>query len=519
MSATPSTPALTGAGRARRRGLAGLGERFGAWLTPGPSGTDPIQRWLGVLVLIGAGVVLGINYLMPDKRMIAVMVATVLFGLMWRVDLVTGIGVLVLALPYPRGTVFGGTNVVLVLLLLLLWLLRSSLRQAAPPHRTPVDVPMAALLIAFIISFYNIDSRLNLERALENFVQLLAGMGMFYLIVNNLSRPEHLERVHRFYAVSIAMVCLLGVWELFHPNTVFIPGWIVFHHAVSEGINVHNVRIGGPFFDFELLSEYCALNLLLLTLLVARARSGARLFLFGSLFLLTFFIMFATVTRGGMMALAVGFLYLLWVARRRLDFTRVAAWLTLAALGFLAMNYTVAHFTQAGDLIGRITDKQSWEFQDGMPVARAPIWKSAFERMMQHPIIGHGPVYDTAKGIDFWFWPHNGYLYVGNLVGFVGLGCYLWLLFRLWQLSLPKVIDLRDANYARAYLLIGHVQLVVFLVDQAKIDFLRNPIYPFQIWLLFAFIVSAHRLSAAPSPAAASAPATVPVPGAASAPA
>jgi hypothetical protein len=81
------------------------------------------------------------------------------------------------------------------------------------------------------------------------------------------------------------------------------------------------------------------------------------------------------------------------------------------------------------------------------------------------------------------------------------------------------VIDLRDANYARAYLLIGHVQLVVFLVDQAKIDFLRNPIYPFQIWLLFAFIVSAHRLSAAPSPAAASAPATVPVPGAASAPA
>ena len=47
---------------------------------------------------------------------------------------------------------------------------------------------------------------------------------------------------------------------------------------------------------------------------------------------------------------------------------------------------------------------------------------------------------------------NNGYLYIGNLVGFVGLGCYLWLLFRLWQLSLPKVIDLEDANYARAYL-------------------------------------------------------------------
>jgi len=97
MSATPSTPALTGAGRPRRRGLAGLGERFGEWLSPGDSGTDPIQRWLGVLVLVGAGIVLGINYLAPDKRMIAVIVATVLFGVMWRVDLVTGIGVLVYA--------------------------------------------------------------------------------------------------------------------------------------------------------------------------------------------------------------------------------------------------------------------------------------------------------------------------------------------------------------------------------------------------------------------------------------
>ena len=220
----PSTRTLGDAGTPPRRGLSGLMDRLGAWAGHAPDGVDPIQRGIGLALLVGAGVVLGINYLMPDKRMIAVIVATVLFGMMWRVDLVTGIGVLVLALPYPRGTVFGGTNVVLVLLLLLLWLLRASIGQAARPHRTPVDVPMVALLIAFIVSFYNIDTRVNLERALENFVQLLAGMAMFYLIANNLRRPEHLERVHQFYAISIAMVGMLGVWELFHPNTVFIPG-------------------------------------------------------------------------------------------------------------------------------------------------------------------------------------------------------------------------------------------------------------------------------------------------------
>jgi O-antigen ligase len=358
-----------------------------------------------------------------------------------------------------------------------------------------VDAPIIALLIAFTVSFYNIESTWNLVRALENFAQILAGFAMFYLVVNNLQRPEHLERVHVFQCVSIATVCLLGVFELTSPSGVFIPGWIGFRHSISEGVNIHNVRIGGPFFDFELLSEYCAINLLLLLLLVIRARSGARRMIFGSLFALTFFIMFATVTRGGIMAFAVGLLYLLWVLRRRLRFVPVAVALAAAAAVFLAMNYYVANFTNSGDLIARLSNPDSWQFKDGMPAARAPIWQSAFERMMIHPWFGHGPVYNTAKGLDFWYWPHNGYLYIGNLVGIVGLTCYLWLLFQLWRASRPVSLDLRDANYARAYLLIAHVQLVVFAVDQLKIDFLRNPTYPFQVWLLFAYIVSAHRLS------------------------
>ena len=506
---TPSLGALDRPAVARPRGWAALRRLWGPRHEPGDGGgTDWASRLVGVVILIGAGVVLGINYLAPDKRMIAVMVATLVFGIAWRVDLVSAIGILVLALPHPRGTVFGNTNVALVLLLLvLIWLLRVSTRQVPPARRTPVDVPIIALLIAFTISFYNIESRHLLTMALENFAQILAGFAMFYLVVNNLRQPEHLERVHLFQCVSITLVCLLGIFELTHPNGVFIPGWIEFRHATSEGINIHNVRIGGPFFDFELLSEYCAINLLLLLLLVVRARSVGRRVLFASLFALTFFIMFATVTRGGIMALAVGVLYLAWILRSRLRLVPVTLAAGAAAGVFVAMNHYVANFTHSGDLIARLLNPDSWQFQNGMPVSRAPIWQAAFERMMIHPFIGHGPVYDTAKGIDFWYWPHNGYLYIGHLVGILGLTCYLWLLFKLWQASRPVSLDLRDANYARAYLLIAHVQLVVFLVDQLKIDFLRNPTYPFQVWLLFAYIVSAHRLSrespAVPAPTSA----------------
>lgn len=488
------------------RGLAGLRRLFGDG-TDG--GTDWVSRGFGLILLIGIGVVLGINYLAPDKRMIAVMVATLVFGIAWRIDMVSGIGVLILALPYPRGTVSGGTNVALILLLLVIWLLRLTTRQVAAPRRTPVDVPIIALLIAFTISFYNVRNAVHLARGLENFGQLIAGILMLYMIVNNLRRPEHLERVHLFCVISIAMVCLLGVYEIRNPNSAFIPGWIVFQHSTSESINVHNVRIGGPFFDFELLSEYCAINLLLVFLFLVRARSVARRVLFGSLLVLTFFIMFATVTRGGVLALAAGMLYLMWVLRSRISLRQVALAVGTAVGAFFVMNFFVANFTHSGDLIARLVDPQSWQFEGGMPVSRVSLWRSAWERMMIHPMLGHGPFYDTARGLDFWYWPHNGYLYVGNLVGIVGLTCYLWLLFRLWRISRPVSRDLRDANYARAYLVIAHVQLVVFLIDQTKIDFLRNPIYPFQVWLLFAFIISAHRLSQpAPSlPAPARAPA------------
>jgi O-antigen ligase len=233
-------------------------------------------------------------------------------------------------------------------------------------------------------------------------------------------------------------------------------------------------------------------------LLLVRARSGARRLIFGSLLAFTFFIMFATVTRGGIMALAVGLIYLLWILRKRVSFAQVALAVGATVGAFLLMNFYVANFTKSGDLIARLVDPQSWQFESGMPLSRASIWQDAFRRMMEHPIIGHGPFYDVRKGIDFWYWPHNVYLYIGNLVGFVGLACYLWLLVGLFKISRPVSLDLRDENYARAYLVIAHVQLVVFIIDQAKIDFLRNPIYPFQIWLLFAYIISAHRLSQTP---------------------
>jgi O-antigen ligase len=447
-----------------------------------------VWSWLGGALLVTVvGVVLGLQYVAPDKRMLAVLAAIVVVGVAWRLDLVSGIGLILLVLPYPRSNVYGSTNVAFILLLVILWLLRVSQGNAPRPRRTPIDAAMIALLMAFVISFYNVTM---FGYALANFATLLSGVALCYLIVSNVRTSKDLARIHVFQAITAATVCLVAVYELNHPGGVLIPGWIDFHATHGEALDTRNIRVGGPFFDFELLSEFCAINSLLVLFLFLRARSGVRRLLFGGLLILVAFVQFATVTRGGIIALFLGLVYLMYLLRRRLRFVPVAMSVAGGLVLLLAMNFFVAHFTRSGDLIARVLNPATFEFEHGLPLNRADLWVSAWERMMHHPIIGWGPYYDVSRGLTFWYWPHNGYLFVGNLVGLVGLAMYLWLLYALWRTTAPTTADFDHADYATAFMVFGRVQLFVFIVDQFKIDFMRNATYTLHVFVMFGVLVA-----------------------------
>ncbi len=446
---------------------------------------------LGAALLVATGVVLGMQYVAPDKRMLAVLVGLLVFGVAWRLDTVSAIGLLVLTLPYPRGTVFGSTNFAFILLLILVWLLRAAHGQGTRMRATGLDVPIVGLVIAYILSFYNVTE--NFDHAFGNFVLFIACLGMFYLIVNNIDRPEDLERLHLFQVASVTTVALASLYELSHPGAVLVPGWIQFIGRDSDEMNLHQARIGGPFFDYENMAEYCALNALFAVFLCIRSKSMARRAFFAVLAFVLVFEIFATVTRGALVALAIGLVYLLWIARRRVQFVPLTIVVGLLAMFVPVLNFYVANFTKAGDLFGRIVGTT---FVGFVPDSRVGLAEKAFERWMMHPILGHGPYYETQMGVTFWYWPHCLYLYVPNLVGIVGLVFFLILLWSLLKRSLPPTDDVRHPNYAAAYLMVAHVMFITFLIDQIKIEYLRNPVYQFQIWLMFASIAAAHRIVA-----------------------
>jgi integral membrane sensor domain MASE1 len=117
--------------------------------SPRRDARDWVGQAIGVITVIGVGVLVGLQYVTPDKRVLAVLAAALVFGLAWRLDTVSAIGVLLITLPFPRGTVFGSTNLALILMLLVVWLLRFTTRSAPGPRRTPLDAPITVLLVMY----------------------------------------------------------------------------------------------------------------------------------------------------------------------------------------------------------------------------------------------------------------------------------------------------------------------------------------------------------------------------------
>ncbi|HTR97553.1 MAG TPA: O-antigen ligase family protein [Candidatus Acidoferrales bacterium] len=460
------------------------------------AGPSRIARVVQVLLLLVAGVVIGMQYVQPDKRVLAVLAALAVAGIAWRLDIITALGLLVFLLPFPRGTVFGTTTVALILLLFIIWLVRVSMRHLPRPHGSPIDMPLVALLILYVLSFYNVRSPMAWTYAPGYFEQFVCCVLMFYLFYNSVRTARDLERLHVAMLVSAFAVFLTAIYELGHPGQALFAGWIDFTATsnVAEGINTHNARVGGVLRDYELLSEYCDLTLLLTIFMLARARTLARKVVLGLFTMLTVFILFATVTRGAIVSLAVATVYLMWQLRQRIKFVPLAIAAGTVAAVFIAMNGLVSTFTRSGDLFGRLAGTKvvnGW-----VPEDRADVWQNALGRAMVHPFIGQGPYYGEMPGFTP-VWPHNVYLYYANILGFTGLAIYLWLLWRFFRLTRPLSDDLADPDYARAFGVIARTQFVLFAVNEFKIDYLRNPIYQMVVWVMFAVWAVTWKLSQA----------------------
>jgi O-antigen ligase len=465
-----------------------------------------VERWVGRILLFGLivalAVIAGLQFAQPDKRILQVAAAAVVVYFAFRSTSIAALTLAVLFMPFPKGTSYGNTNVAFLLLIFVVWLFRVGTGRVRPAGRTPIDVPLLGLLMAYGLSFYNVLPA-NMSLALSALANLFTYVFCMYMVINIVRTSDDVRRILVAQTVSCFLVCLFALYEQARPGTALVPGWIDFtgtYTSLGQG-----VRVGSTFRDYELFGEYCAMNLILQLFHIQRVSTQSRRWMLVAQMLLTVYCLFATVTRGAIITFVVGLLYLSWLSRTRLNFVRVVSAVALV-LGLIGGgDFVMSHYTNSKSVLTRLF---ATHLENGMPDSRAPAWKAVWERVQQSPVIGHGPYYSLEKGFGLEWWPHNVYLYYAYIVGFVGLAFFLWFLVRIWRWSRPRAASLGSGSYADGATLLMRVMFLMFLVDQLKIDYLRNGVYSYFAWFLFGLIIAVSnvaRLEAATSAATASA--------------
>jgi O-antigen ligase len=297
-------------------------------------------------------------------------------------------------------------------------------------------------------------------------------------------------RMGKIMCISCALVMLTAMVELFFPGAVIIPGWISLAQKLGEGEFSHRVqglRVGGAFESHGMLSDFGTQLILFMVFYALRARNPAEkafwLFSTG----MTVIAILATANRGATAGFALALLLTLSFFRRRIGTARVFLFAAVAVVAVVATDTFLTEHTVAVSVLDRF---EHTEFEGVVPDTRTMTWKPALLGGLEKPFFGHGPFYDTGIGLTKRYWPHNGYLYYFYTLGIVGLGAFLWVVWKIFRLSRTwRHPEIRGTPLGD-FMTLSQVWFFVLLFEQLRTDHQRDDIYPYIVWMCFGVITT-----------------------------
>lgn len=445
-----------------------------------------------LLFIAGVGVLLGNQIVNPTKRVIEAVAGALLVYVLWNSSTLNALSIFILMYPFPFAISVGNSTFVFAVIIFLIYLIRVSARLETFRFDRHFNLPIALFALSYLVSFYNTSLEPTTMRfALVHTGSVIGSILAFYLMINCFDTEERLMKAVRLLAISSALVITFTIFELLFPGRTLIPGWLYTKHEIQ--FIMKNVRVGGPFHDYELSAEFFAMNVPIIFFLVSRSRRLLTKSLLTLLLLADIVMLFTTITRGALISLVIGLLYLAWTCRRDLGFVRLVS-LAGAFVGLIAtVDFLVARYTISGSLFGRMLQTT---FESGIvPENRVFAWGGAIERALKHPWIGNGPGWDFMSGLKTGLWPHNVYLFYFNITGLFGLGAFLFLLWRLWTASaISRRGSVVRSPFPEALMMMLNGSLLIFIIDQIKIDYPRNDIYMYFIWLFFGLIAATRNV-------------------------
>lgn len=313
---------------------------------------------------------------------------------------------------------------------LLFWLIKMFLTKKFRLARNPLNIPIAAFLVAAAIG---VIMAVDFKHSLKGYMTL-GWMSIFFLFVNNVKDETQFKRLIR---ILILITTIAGAYAIFQHFTR-----IDFFGNVTY-LRKSLARSTGFFNSPQTFGNYILLLLPVVFGLsfYSNTRREKRWLQLSSLIILTAIIF--SYTRGVWLGVIGGLIFMAILRSKKLLFALVTAIIVVSMfLVFLPSS--------------RVTQRVVRTFKSERPVGdRIYFWQGSLRIIRDYPITGLGwegfgivyREYKPAEGRQLVCHAHNNFIDMAVDSGLLGLGIFIWLLITIYKVGFHIFKELEQGYF------------------------------------------------------------------------
>ena len=390
---------------------------------------------------------------------------------------------------FPAHLSIGTSNNVFILILVSTWIAQQVLAKERVSARTPLDLPIITLSVAYLLSLSNVPHGYYTVN-FRNLSVYFTSIAIYYMVVNLTPDTAALRRLIFAGAIGAAMMVTIGLIEIFIPGKELLPYFFVSSRAP---IDVGVVRAGSGFRNVSVLSQYCLFYVFLGVFLFVTEKLRFVRFLLMSLLISALTVFISTAMRGAVLAGAGGLVFLMWRSRKVFDTRRVLIGIIVCVAVFVVLQQLLSSSGFVPNVWERFAELEQ---KRGSHVSRGQVMIEVFTKSLEHPFVGHGPLITLPHGFVATGTgnPHCQYALYFYTLGLLGLGSFLWLLASLFRVSSQALRAGGQNRFLLGLMVILQTLLVVFVLHETVDDYSSSFNYPLFIWYFFGLIVATRNI-------------------------
>ncbi|MCD4736188.1 MAG: O-antigen ligase family protein [Bacteroidales bacterium] len=383
---------------------------------------------------------------------------------------------------------YGSLNMAIIYALGVSMFFNQSWTEKKSKENWPLILPFCIIMFSFFFSWVGAP-RIVWGKTLFYIIMLSSNILLFYMTYHFISSREDIVSLFNlmlFCNVLVIIYCVIQV----------LVGESEYALLGIKELNIQQNKMGltrivGPFNAVGITAEYLVIQCLLLTYYLLTTNKY-KMVIIGVLFC-NIALLIGTGNRGGFISFMLSLFLFCYGFRKRLGLRRNILILLASFALLVSASYVIINYTSYDVMYSRLLGTQL----DGVTPDTRGGWSLVVEKIAEKPILGHGPRLVMRSGNaeslqlpkgEIGFYPHNLYLYILYTLGIVGLFAYSVLGIRYMTIlrGLDSKPDKSD-HFLSGLPKLGIIVFVIFLIDQMKIEFLRDHLLDYQHYLSVLF--------------------------------